>query len=87
MAGMLAVGALMYAMMYRFGHYYMEGVGYATIQDILSGLRYPLFTLLLAVCRQAAGDFAYARFRRFWGRVLPGLVLGSNVRGRPGAWF
>ena len=37
MAGMLAVGAIMYVLMIRFGHYYIEGVGYATVQDILLG--------------------------------------------------
>ncbi len=36
MSGMLAVGSLMYALMYMFGHYYVEGVGYATIQDLYS---------------------------------------------------
>jgi CIC family chloride channel protein len=35
--GMLLVGVIMF-MMYRiFGHYYVEGVGYAAIQDIFSG--------------------------------------------------
>ena len=37
------VGTLMYALMYRFGHYYVQGVGYATIQDLLAGLHYPLY--------------------------------------------
>ena len=32
MLGMLLVGVLIYALMRRFGHYYVEGVGYATIQ-------------------------------------------------------
>ena len=37
-----------------------------------------------AVCRQAAGDLAYARFGRFWWRVLPRVVLGGDFRGRLG---
>ena len=37
MSAMLIVGVLMYAMMSFFGHYYIEGVGYSTIQDVLSG--------------------------------------------------
>jgi CIC family chloride channel protein len=44
---MLAVGAMMYAMLALFGHYYIEGVGYATIQDILSGCQFPLYLLVL----------------------------------------
>jgi CIC family chloride channel protein len=33
--GMLMVGALIYALMHYHGHYFVEGVGYATIQAIL----------------------------------------------------
>ena len=37
MIGMLFVGILMFLLFHYFGHYYVEGVGYATIQAILSG--------------------------------------------------
>ena len=37
MLGMLSVGVLIYALFRAFGHYYVEGVGYATIQAILNG--------------------------------------------------
>jgi chloride channel protein, CIC family len=49
--GMLLIGALIYGLLTTFGHYYVEGVGYATIQDILTGgLAAPglLFTLFVA---------------------------------------
>lgn len=36
-AGMLAVGLAIEAMMILQGHYYVEGVGYATIVDVLTG--------------------------------------------------
>lgn len=36
-AGMLLVGLLIYALHASFGHYYVEGVGYATIEAILTG--------------------------------------------------
>ncbi|EXJ15373.1 chloride channel protein [Imhoffiella purpurea] len=36
-AGMLLVGLLMLALQTQYGHYYVQGVGYATIQDILDG--------------------------------------------------
>ena len=35
--GMLLVGCLIYALHQNFGHYYVEGVGYSTIQSILNG--------------------------------------------------
>ncbi len=37
MSGMLVVGVMMYVLFRLFGHYYVEGVGYATVQDVLSG--------------------------------------------------
>lgn len=48
MAGMLLVGLLMYGLHTYYGHYYVQGVGYATIQDILNGhLDAPMMLLLL----------------------------------------
>ncbi|WP_329741914.1 chloride channel protein [Dyella sp. A6] len=35
--GMLLVGLMMYLLLRHAGHYYIEGVGYATIQDVLNG--------------------------------------------------
>src|SRR3984885_10163709 len=35
--GMLLVGCLIYALHEKFGHYFVEGVGYSTIQSILNG--------------------------------------------------
>ncbi len=36
--GMLLVGVMMYLMMRGWGHYYIQGIGYSTVQDILSGV-------------------------------------------------
>jgi CIC family chloride channel protein len=35
--GMLAVGVMMYVLLISTGHYYVEGVGYSAVQDILTG--------------------------------------------------
>ena len=35
--GMLLVGVLIYALHQSLGHYFVEGVGYSTIQSILNG--------------------------------------------------
>ncbi len=46
MLGMLLVGIAMYLMMQYFGHYYIQGVGYATIQDVLDGKLTEVWMLL-----------------------------------------
>src|SRR5581483_1254469 len=64
--GMLVVGLLMYAFMSMTGRYYVEGVGYATIQDILNGTMASAGLLLLL----------------FLGRLLAtSLTLGSGASG------
>ncbi len=45
---MLMVGVLMYVLFYYQGHYYVEGVGYATIQAILEN-NLTSFALLLGL--------------------------------------
>jgi CIC family chloride channel protein len=53
--GMLCVGVMMVLLMRKTGHYYVEGVGYATIMDILLGsLNSPWFLLLLALLKLLA---------------------------------
>ena len=53
--GMLCVGVMMFLLMRHTGHYYVEGVGYATIMDILRGsLSSPWFLLLLAALKLLA---------------------------------
>lgn len=50
--GMLLVGVLIYLLLVSSGHYYVEGVGYATIQATLAGqLTGGAFLLLLFVCK------------------------------------
>ncbi len=49
MGGMLISGLLMYATMVYSGHYYIEGVGYAAVQDVLTGTLASI-GLLLALC-------------------------------------
>lgn len=51
--GMSVVGLLIWLTQKAFGHYYIEGVGYATVQDVLSGSSHLtlLFLLLLFVLK------------------------------------
>jgi chloride channel protein, CIC family len=53
--GMLCVGVMMLLLAGQTGHYYVEGVGYATIMEILRGaLTDPWFLLLLAALKLLA---------------------------------
>lgn len=55
MLGMLVVGIIIYVLRWRTGYYYVEGVGYATIMDLLRGiLTDPWFLLLLLALKLLA---------------------------------
>src|SRR6201994_2841817 len=57
--GMLFVGLLIYALLRWGGHYYVEGVGYATIQaTLMNQLNGTGFLLLLFLCKLAATSFS-----------------------------
>jgi CIC family chloride channel protein len=79
--GMLLVGIMIYLLMRMQGHYYIEGVGYATVQDILSGtLSQPtllllLFTLKLFATSLTLGSGASG------GIFSPSLYLGATFGG------
>jgi CIC family chloride channel protein len=66
MLGMLIVGILLYMMLRTTGHYYVEGVGYATIQDILTGQITSTGLLLLLL------------FLKF---LVTSITLGSGASG------
>jgi len=53
--GMLLVGLMIYSSMHYFGHYYVEGIGYATVQDTLTGaLTDPRLMLVLFAAKLIA---------------------------------
>jgi len=75
--GMALVGLLMYALQARFGHYYVQGVGYATIQDILDGvLRGPGLLLLLLAAKLLATSLTLGSGAS-GGVFSPSLFLGA----------
>jgi len=78
MAGMLMVGALMYTLMYRFGHYYIQGVGYATIQDLLTGVGYPAYLLLLLFGAKLLATSLTLGSGASGGVFSPALFLGAT---------
>jgi CIC family chloride channel protein len=84
MLGMLAVGLLMYGCLRSFGHYYIEGVGYATIQDILSGqLAQVGFLLLLCVLKLIATSLTLGSGAS-GGIFSPALFMGATLGGAYG---
>jgi CIC family chloride channel protein len=81
MLGMALVGLLLYLLMRHTGHYYTQGVGYATVQDILyKTLTDPGFLLLLfglkflATCLTLGSGASGGVFS-------PSLYLGATLGG------
>jgi len=82
--GMLCVGIMMYVMMQATGEYYIEGVGYATIQDILSGnLQIFWLLIILAVLKLLAVSFTLGSGAS-GGIFSPGLYMGATLGGAYG---
>ena len=79
MLGMLAVGVIMYALLLTTGHYHVEGVGYATVQDVLSGevswFLLVLFALKLLATSLTLGSGASG------GVFSPALYMGATLGG------
>jgi CIC family chloride channel protein len=79
MLGMLIVGALIYALFEVFGHYYVEGVGYATIQAILNGqLASGGLLALLFACKVAATSISLGSGSS-GGVFSPSLFMGATL--------
>jgi CIC family chloride channel protein len=80
-AGMALVGVMIYALQLGFGHYYVEGVGYATIETILNGQLsiWPLL-LLLFVCKLAATTASLGSGAS-GGIFSPSLFMGATIGG------
>lgn len=83
--GMLLVGVMIYLLFRNYGHYYVEGVGYATIQAILSGqLTSTSLLALLFVCKVAATSISLSSGSS-GGVFSPSLYMGATLGGAFGA--
>jgi chloride channel protein, CIC family len=77
--GMLLVGVLIYGLQQTFGHYYVEGVGYATVQAILlSQLSAPGLLFLLYLCKLAATSLSLGSGSS-GGIFSPSLFMGATI--------
>jgi CIC family chloride channel protein len=81
MLGMLLVGVLIYLLYANFGRYYVEGVGYATIQAILGGqLAGGGLLFLLFACKVAATSISLGSGSS-GGVFSPSLYMGATLGG------
>ncbi|MGA9340784.1 MAG: chloride channel protein [Rhodanobacteraceae bacterium] len=77
--GMLLVGVLMYLLLRNAGHYYIEGVGYATVQDVLNGsLTAGGLLLLLALLKLLATSLTLGSGAS-GGVFSPALFIGATL--------
>ncbi|CAB3962533.1 chloride channel protein [Burkholderia aenigmatica] len=77
--GMLLVGVTIYLLMRFAGHYYVEGVGYATIQALLYGqLGGGLFLITLALCKTLATSISLGSGSS-GGVFSPSLFIGAAL--------
>ncbi|MFY9874983.1 MAG: chloride channel protein, partial [Rhodomicrobium sp.] len=83
--GMLIVGVMIYVLFISFGQYYVEGVGYAAIQDILNGgLVVPGLLGLLFICKLIATSVNLGSGAS-GGIFSPALFMGATLGGMFGA--
>ena len=81
MLGMLLVGVLMYALFRAFGQYYVDGVGYSTIESILVGDTSAAWLLgLLFVCKMLATSTSLGSGSS-GGIFSPSLFMGATLGG------
>jgi chloride channel protein, CIC family len=76
--GMLLVGCLLFAFQSGFGHYYVEGVGYATIEDLLTAPRLPLYLIILLFAGKLATTALTLGSGASGGVFSPSLFLGAT---------
>jgi CIC family chloride channel protein len=81
MLGMLIVGALMYLLFRTLGQYYVDGVGYATVQAVLAGQISTFWLLgLLCVCKALATSLSLGSGSS-GGIFSPSLFMGATLGG------
>ncbi|HEX5418870.1 MAG TPA: chloride channel protein [Gammaproteobacteria bacterium] len=83
-SGMLVLGIMIYFLFRYFGHYFVEGVGYATVQSILDGQMTTVWLLgLLFVLKLTATSLTLGSGGS-GGIFSPALFLGATLGGAIG---
>jgi CIC family chloride channel protein len=78
---MLLVGLLMYGLQQRFGHYYVEGVGYATVQAILLGQLPGIALLALLFAAKLMATSLSLGSGSSGGVFSPSVYMGATLGG------
>jgi chloride channel protein, CIC family len=77
--GMLLVGCLIYGLHEKFGHYFVEGVGYSTIQSILNGWGAAAWLLGLLFAAKLFATTTSLGAGSSGGIFSPSLFMGSTL--------
>ena len=85
--GMTLMGILMYVLLKTTGHYYVQGVGYATIVDILNGVLSNPWLLVLLVVLKMLATFLTLGSGASGGIFSPSLFLGATAGGAIGIFL
>jgi chloride channel protein, CIC family len=85
--GMFFVGIMIYLLMRYTGHYYVQGVGYATIEDILSHQLTGSFFLFLLVGLKLLATVLTLGSGASGGIFSPSLFMGAALGGAFGGWI
>jgi CIC family chloride channel protein len=81
MLGMLMLGVLIYLLLRTLGQYYVDGVGYATVQAVLTGQLSTFWLLgLLCVCKALATSLSLGSGSS-GGIFSPSLFMGATLGG------
>ena len=84
LSGMLVVGIMVYLTWRLWGHYYIQGVGYSTVQDVLSGTLASLSLLLLLFVLKVIATALTLGSGGSGGIFSPSLFLGATFGGAYG---
>lgn len=79
MAAMFLVGLIMYLLMVTQGHYYIEGVGYSTVQDVLTGTLSTFYVLLLLFVLKLLATTLTLGSGASGGIFSPSLFMGATL--------
>jgi CIC family chloride channel protein len=79
--GMLLVGLMMFGLLRSFGQYYVDGVGYATIEAILSGRQTTFWLLGLLFASKALATSFSLGSGSSGGIFSPSLFMGATLGG------
>ncbi|HUJ61257.1 MAG TPA: chloride channel protein [Kofleriaceae bacterium] len=82
--GMLGVGILMVILQRTLGHYYVEGVGYAGVMDVLLGTLANPWVLLLLFALKLASTCLTLGSGASGGVFSPSLFIGATIGGAYG---